>query len=60
MRLVVYGHSGSGKSTATIFLKTYFEEQGASVTILKLAKPLYHLQQEFYRIAGIRIKFYWR
>jgi hypothetical protein len=37
-------------------LKTYFEEQGASVTILKLAKPLYHLQQEFYRIAGISIQ----
>ncbi len=33
-------------------LRQHFEQQGRSVAVIKLAKPLYDLQQVFYRLAG--------
>jgi dephospho-CoA kinase len=58
IKLVIYGQSGSGKSTSARIMRNYFEQCGYRVTILKLAQPLYTLQQQFYHIAGQTIDFY--
>ncbi len=52
IKVVLFGHSGSGKSTTAALLRGSFEERGQSVAVLKLAKPLYDLQKEFYRLVG--------
>lgn len=58
MNIVVFGHSGAGKSTTAALIRAYAEGQGRSVAVLKLAQPLYELQQEVYRRAGKTIGLY--
>lgn len=58
LKIVLYGYTGSGKSTSAGILKKILEDQGKKVTVLKLAQPLYELQSHFYRVAGKPIEFY--
>ncbi|MFW3165010.1 dephospho-CoA kinase [Pseudomonas syringae pv. syringae] len=48
IRLSLVAPSGSGKSTAASYLHEYFTHLGLKVRILKLAAPLYRLQERFY------------
>jgi cytidine deaminase len=48
IRLSLIGFSGSGKSVSAGILKEIFQNQGMTCDIMKLAKPLYDLQQAFY------------
>jgi dephospho-CoA kinase len=52
IRLSLIGFSGSGKSVSAGVLKEIFQKQGLTCDIMKLAKPLYDLQQAFYAGAG--------
>lgn len=52
-RIGLVGHSGAGKSTAARLLRDHLLAQGVSVSILKVAKPLYGLQMDFYKAAGM-------
>lgn len=58
IKLVVYGLTGSGKSTSSGLIRDHFESKGYQVANLKLAQPLYELQQQFYRAAGKQISLY--
>lgn len=58
IKLVIYGHTGSGKSTSASMIRDYFEVKGLSVAIIKLAQPLYEIQQEIYKKSGRPIEFY--
>lgn len=57
-KIVLYGLSGSGKSTSAHIVKEYFEGRGLRVEVLKLSEPLYELQREFYSQAGRAIHYY--
>lgn len=52
MRLAIIGPAGSGKSSTARELRTDLQRLGTSVRVLKLASPLYHLQRQFYEVAG--------
>lgn len=54
-KLVFYGLTGSGKSTARDLAVEYFSARGKKVALLKLAQPLYELQSHFYSLAGREI-----
>lgn len=56
-KIVVYGLAGSGKSTTAGIVRDYYTQRGKSVEIVKLAKPLYDLQQRFYATAGAAIRY---
>ncbi len=58
IRLCVFGHSGSGKSTAASHIIQRFQDGGYSTTVIKLAEPLYRLQREIYATAGRQIRQY--
>jgi dephospho-CoA kinase len=51
--LAAYGLSGSGKGTFVDMVRSYCAGHGLSVARLRLAEPLYQLQQEFRARAGI-------
>lgn len=53
MNFVLYGHTGSGKSTTSNLVREYFQSGGYRVQILKLAQPLYDLQSRFYETADV-------
>ncbi|OUM08534.1 dephospho-CoA kinase [Pseudomonas syringae] len=55
VRLALVAPSGSGKSTTAQLLRTYFEGEGLTVEVIKLAQPLYDLQQAFYQHAGVAL-----
>ncbi|MCI3945629.1 dephospho-CoA kinase [Pseudomonas syringae] len=55
VRLALVAPSGSGKSTTAQLLRTYFEDEGLTVEVIKLAQPLYDLQQAFYQHAGVAL-----
>lgn len=55
LRLAVFGHSGAGKSTFTDILQRWAESRGLMIERVKLAAPLYHLQQEFRTMAGVSV-----
>lgn len=57
-RLALFGHSGVGKSTSAGLLTELCEQKGLRVERLKLAEPLYALQQAVYERAGKTIAFY--
>jgi hypothetical protein len=58
LKLVFYGHSGSGKSSSAGIARAFFEAKNRKVAVLKLAQPLYELQTQFYQAAGQDIDFY--
>ncbi|MBN3467592.1 dephospho-CoA kinase [Pseudomonas savastanoi pv. phaseolicola] len=55
LRLALVAPSGSGKSTTAQLLREHFEEAGLSVEVIKLAQPLYELQDMFYEQAGVEL-----
>jgi len=55
MRLCVYGLAGSGKSTVSALSGQILADRGHTVDVLKLAEPMYRLQQHIYRTAGIDV-----
>jgi hypothetical protein len=52
MRIALHGIPGSGKSTLARLLVEEFNQAGSSVSLLRLADPLYQLQALVYRTAG--------
>lgn len=56
--LCFYGPTGSGKSTAAGLACQYCAGRGLSAVRLKLAEPLYELQDAFYRTAGRPVERY--
>jgi len=58
IKLVLFGHTGSGKSTSASIVRRFFENRGKHVVVLKLAQPLYELQHQFYRITDRSIELY--
>ncbi|WP_321387414.1 hypothetical protein [Alcaligenes phenolicus] len=55
LRISLIAPSGAGKSTVAHLLKSAFELSGCTVQVLKLARPLYQLQADFYRKCGIEL-----
>lgn len=55
LRLSLVAPSGSGKSSTAAFMLERCAALGLRARIVKLAEPLYALQQQFYRVAGIDI-----
>ena len=53
LRIAVFGHSGAGKSTFTELLQRWAASRCLTVEWVKLAAPLYQLQQEFRTVAGM-------
>lgn len=51
-RLALYGLPGSGKSTVAKIIAQFGEQTGRRVTIVRLASPLYEIQQLIYAVAG--------
>jgi dephospho-CoA kinase len=47
--------SGSGKSTTARLIAEHLADLGLSARVIKLAQPLYELQQRFYEAAGLTI-----
>jgi len=58
IKLAVYGLSGCGKSTVARIIADYFTARDKKIEFIKLAYPLYQIQQMFYEAAGIKIDFY--
>lgn len=56
IKLAFYGLSGSGKSSAAKITKEYFNKKSMSVEIIKLADPIYKLQEKFYLTANQHIE----
>jgi hypothetical protein len=55
VRVSLVAPSGSGKSSTAAFMLERCAMLGLSARVVKLATPLYLLQQQFYRVAGIEI-----
>lgn len=58
IKIAFYGKSGSGKSTIAQVAKKFFEKQNLSIEVIKFAEPLYRLQSEFYKTAGVEVGYY--
>lgn len=58
LRLCIFGHSGSGKSTTAGYFLETLQEKGYRVDTIKLAEPLYQLQKKIYAAAGRSIDHY--
>lgn len=58
LKLALMGPSGSGKSTSTRLLADTLTRRGLTVSVLKIAQPLYELQAHVYRTAGRPIEFW--
>jgi dephospho-CoA kinase len=56
LRLSVVGLTGSGKSTTTDLLGRALASRGLTVSVVKLADPLYRLQRAVYEAAGVAIQ----
>ncbi|MFF1463152.1 AAA family ATPase [Streptomyces sp. NPDC058330] len=52
LRVSVVGLAGAGKSTCASLIEEYARDKGLAHTRIKLAAPLYDLQDEVYRRAG--------
>jgi len=55
MRIALIGHSGAGKSTTVAILIDGLASRGLRSEIVKLATPLYELQQQFRSAAGVEL-----
>ncbi|PYE47286.1 AAA domain-containing protein [Paenibacillus barcinonensis] len=49
IKLVIFGQSGSGKSTIARIVQNYYEKQRKTVQVVKLASPLYEIQNHVYK-----------
>ncbi len=58
IKLAVYGLSGCGKSTVARIIADYFSAGKKTIEFIKLAYPLYKIQQVYYETAGGKIDFY--
>jgi dephospho-CoA kinase len=56
IKVCLFGYSGVGKSTCTGLLRECAQEAGLTVTIVKLAKPLYEIQEHFYEAANVSLR----
>jgi dephospho-CoA kinase len=56
LRLSVIGLAGSGKSTFASIVETIAAERGLAHARVKLAKPLYDLQEQVYATAGVPLR----
>jgi dephospho-CoA kinase len=54
LRVSVVGTAGSGKSTSATLIEEFARHKGLGVARVKLAKPLYDLQEQVYRAAGVK------
>ena len=52
IRLCLLGHSGTGKSTASALIRHAADARGLTSAVVKVAAPLYDLQQAFYARMG--------
>lgn len=52
LRISIIGLAGSGKSTCASFIEDLAREEGRTFSRVKLAKPLYDLQDAVYAAAG--------
>ncbi|MEU1122629.1 hypothetical protein ABZ371_03355 [Streptomyces sp. NPDC005899] len=52
LRIAVVGLTGTGKSTCASLVEEYARVKGLTHARIKLAKPLYDLQEQVYRAAG--------
>ncbi|MGQ4600319.1 hypothetical protein [Nocardia sp. R6R-6] len=52
IRLCLLGHSGTGKSTTSALIRHAADARGLTSTVVKVAAPLYDLQQAFYARMG--------
>ncbi|GIJ26342.1 hypothetical protein Vqi01_15040 [Micromonospora qiuiae] len=52
LRVSVVGLAGAGKSTCALLIADFAREQGLSHAVVKLAKPLYDLQEQVYLRSG--------
>jgi len=55
LRLAIVGLSGSGKSTCASLIEEYTASRYLSHARVKIAAPLYHLQAQVYRTAGVTL-----
>lgn len=58
IKIALYGKSGTGKSTVASILKTHFSDTGKTVSIVKIAEPLYKIQQYIYKECAKDIRYY--
>ncbi|MFF0659402.1 hypothetical protein [Micromonospora tulbaghiae] len=58
MRIAFIGPTGSGKSTSAGLVEDYAAARGRTTARIKLADPLYQLQQQVYAAAGRSIEPY--
>jgi dephospho-CoA kinase len=58
LKLAFYGESGCGKSTVTKICEDYFDRAKKKTAIVKLAEPLYDIQEYIYEKCGISIEHY--
>jgi dephospho-CoA kinase len=58
LKLCVYGVAGSGKSTVSNMISDVLTSRGHNVEVIKLAHPLYRLQQHIYATAGLTVPFW--
>ncbi|WP_175407867.1 hypothetical protein [Streptomyces sp. TRM64462] len=52
LRVAVVGLAGAGKSTCASLIEEFARDKGLTHARVKLAKPLYDLQEQVYRAAG--------
>lgn len=55
-RISLVGFSGTGKSSLARALTDLLAEAGVPAAVVKLAAPLYRLQQSYYDIAGVGVE----
>lgn len=55
LRISVVGLAGAGKSTCAALIEEFARAKGLTHARVKLAKPLYDLQEQVYRAAGGRL-----
>jgi hypothetical protein len=56
LRIAVIGLAGSGKSTLADYAEQFADDRGLRHARVKLAQPLYQLQAEVYRVAGVELR----
>jgi dephospho-CoA kinase len=55
VRIALVGLSGAGKSTCASLIEAYADAAGLRHQRIKLARPLYDLQEQVYRRAGVAL-----